>query len=128
MVVLDPYCSPVSTVAYRRLPPRAHRPLGAAFEAEETIAADPLASNQARTTLVFFRRVAELRRGWPDLRIVERQRLALRRLPAVGRLLRAARWRPTPRTGRCQRCERALAPLAPLLAFRCLVVLERVGG
>ena len=124
VVVLDPYCSPVSTVAYRAFH-RERTDLSApAFEAEETIAADPLASNQARTTLVFFRRVAEFRRGWPDLRIVERQRLASVVYPLSGgfsglRLAPDAAYRPL------SALERALAPLAPLLAFRCLVVLER---
>jgi SAM-dependent methyltransferase len=124
IVILDPYCSPVSTLAYRAFH-RERTDLSApAFEAEETIAADPLASNQARTTLVFFRQVHEFRRGWPDLRIVERRRLALLLYPLSGgfsgrRLVPSAAYRPL------ATLERALSPLAPLLAFRCLVVLER---
>ena len=124
VVVLDPYCSPVSTVAYRAFH-RERTDLSApAFEAEAEIAADPLASNQARATLVFFRRVDEFRRGWPDLRLVERKRLAMVAYPLSGgfsgpRLAPDAAYRPL------AALERALAPLAPLLAFRCLVVLER---
>jgi SAM-dependent methyltransferase len=124
VVILDPYCSPVSTVAYRAFH-RERTDLSApAFEREADIAADPLASNQARATLVFFRRADELRRGWPDLRLVERRRLALVAYPLSGgfsgrRLVPDAAYRPL------AALERALAPLAPLLAFRCLVVLER---
>ncbi|HXV94910.1 MAG TPA: class I SAM-dependent methyltransferase [Gaiellaceae bacterium] len=125
LVVLDPYCSPVSTPAYRLFHPERTDLSAPAFDREESIAADPLASNQARATLVFFRRADELRRGWPDLRILERRRLALLAYPLSGGffgrpLAPAAAYRPL------AAAERVLAPLAPLLAFRCLVVLERL--
>ncbi len=124
VVILDPYCSPVSTPAYRLFHEERTDLSAPAFEPEAAIAADPLASNQARTTLVFFRREDELRRSWPDLRIAERRRLALVLYPLSGgfsgrRLVPDAAYRPLAAV------ERALAPLAPLLAFRCLVVLER---
>ena len=124
VVILDPYCSPVSTLAYRAFHPERTDLSAPAFAPEAEIAADPLASNQARATLVFFRQRAELRRGWPDLRVVERRRLALVAYPLSGgffgrRLAPGAAYRPL------AAAERVLAPLAPLLAFRCLVVLER---
>jgi SAM-dependent methyltransferase len=124
VVVLDPYCSPASTPAYRLFHEERTDLSAPAFEPEESIAADPLASNQARTTLVFFRHADEYARSWPDLPIVERRRLALVLYPLSGgfsgrRLVPDAAYRPL------RAVERLLAPLAPLLAFRCLVVLER---
>ena len=63
IVVLDPYCSPVSTPGVRALPSRAHRLTAEPFEDDVSIAAEPLASNQARATLAFFRHDGELARA-----------------------------------------------------------------
>jgi SAM-dependent methyltransferase len=124
VLVLDPYCSPVSTLAYRAFHPERTDLSAPAFAVDERRAGDPLASNQARATLVFFRHAEELRRGWPELLLLERRRLALFAYPLSGgffgrRLAPGAAYRPL------MAAERMLAPLAPLLAFRCLVVLER---
>ena len=124
VVMLDPYCSPVSGPAYRLFHHERTDLSAPAFEAEEDVSASPLGSNQARTTLVFFRHVEEFCRRWPELRIVERRRLALLRYPLSGgfsgrRIVPSAAHQPLAIV------ERALAPLAPLLAFRCLIVLER---
>ena len=96
----------------------------APFAEDETIEADPLASNQARATLVFFRHADELARRWPGLALVERRRLALLAYPLSGGF--TGRPLVPPRLGLAlQRLEPRLSPLARLLAFRCLVVLER---
>ena len=47
VVILDPYCSPVSTLAYRAFHPERTDLSAPAFAPEAEIAADPLASNQA---------------------------------------------------------------------------------
>ena len=124
VVMVEPYCSPLSTPVYRR------------FHHELTdLAVDPfapdarqdehaMAGNQALPTLAFFRRERELRRRWPELRIVCRRRFAFVLYPLSGGYSR----RPLVpvRLHRPLRAlERVLTPLAPLLAFRCLVVLER---
>jgi hypothetical protein len=75
---------------------------------------------------VFFRARDEFERRWPELELVERRRLALLAYPLSGgfsgpRLLPEALLRPV------EGLERLLSPLAPLLAFRCLVVVERAG-
>lgn len=124
VLVLDPYCSPVSTIAYRLLH-HERTDLGApALSDDPQVAEDPLAANQARATLVFFRGREELTQRWPQLPLVEARRLALLAYPLsggltgrrlVGRRLGAA----------LVRLENRLAASAPLLAFRCLVVLER---
>jgi SAM-dependent methyltransferase len=124
IVILDPYCSPLSTLVYRlghhertdlRAPP---------FERDGEVAHRPLESNQARATLALFRRDPELAERWPELQLVERQLLALLAYPLSGGftkkpLLPRVLWRPA------AFAEKLLSPLAPLAAFRCLVVLQR---
>ena len=124
VLILDPYCSALSTPAYKHL----HHertdlsvpPLGDAPELESSA----LDSNQARATLVFFRAPSEFGERWPELRIVERRRLAFLLYPLSGGysrrpLIPAALYRPV------ALLERALQPLGRVAAFRCLVVLER---
>ncbi|MFL5946348.1 MAG: class I SAM-dependent methyltransferase [Gaiellaceae bacterium] len=126
-VIFDPYCSPVSTMAYRRFHHERTDPHARPFENDEAVAATPMEANQARATLVFFRARDEFRRRWPELAIVEQRRLAFLVYPLSGgfsgrQVIPPALVRPV------EAVERVLAALAPLLAFRCLVVLERVGG
>jgi SAM-dependent methyltransferase len=124
VVILDPYCSVLSTQAYKRF----HHeqtdlsvpPLSDAPEIEDAA----LDSNQARATLVFFRAPSELEKRWPALRMVDRSRLAIVLYPLSGGysrqpLVPAALYRPL------SWLERALQPLGRVAAFRCLVVLER---
>jgi SAM-dependent methyltransferase len=124
-VILDPYCSPVSYRAYRAFHHERTDLRADAFADDEHAAASPMHSNQARATLVFFRESDEFDCRWPDLRIVERQLLALLVYPLSGGfaqrpLLPASLYRPL------EALERLLTPmLARALAFRCLVVLER---
>jgi SAM-dependent methyltransferase len=124
VVILDPYCSPVSTWLYRRFHHEHTHPEVDPFSKAPEGEADPLSSNQALATLVFFRAEQELGRRWPELALVERRRLAFLAYPLSGGFT-GQRLIPT-RVGLALRSlERVLAPLAPLLAFRCLVVLER---
>jgi hypothetical protein len=123
VVILDPYCSWVS------------RPLYGAFHHEPADLRDdpfgdahrrhdPLASNQALATLAFFREYDEFVGRWPNLFVVTRRRLALLAYPLSGGL--TGRRLVPARVGLAlRRLEPFLAPLAPILAFRCLVVLER---
>jgi SAM-dependent methyltransferase len=124
VLILDPYCSPVSTWAYRRFHHEQTDLRAPAFGDDESIAAAPLASNQARTTLVFFRERSAFEERWPELELVETRRFALVLYPLSGgfskrQLVPAVLQRPF------AALERLLAPAAPLAAFRCLVVLER---
>lgn len=125
VLLLDPYCSPVSTVAYKLFHRERTDLAGEAFGEDPGVAAGPLDSNQARATIIFFRQLDRFRRGWPELAVVERHRLALVLYPLSGGFA------GTPLVPDGMRAplavvEWALRPLAPLLAFRCLVVLERV--
>jgi SAM-dependent methyltransferase len=123
-VLLDPYCSPVSYRAYRRFHHERTDLAVPAFEDDAAAARSPMASNQARATLVFFRERGEYERRWPALPIVETKLLSLLAYPLSGGFTRP-KLAPDVLYGPLMVAERALMPLARLLAFRCLVVLER---
>ncbi|HEY1366132.1 MAG TPA: class I SAM-dependent methyltransferase [Gaiellaceae bacterium] len=123
VVMVEPYCSPVSTPMYRR------------FHHERTDTdVDPFApqtdlhaameGNQALPMLAFFRREDELRRRWPELQVVRRRRFAFVLYPLSGGYSRRPLV-PMRLYGAFHALETALAPLGPVAAFRCLVVLER---
>jgi SAM-dependent methyltransferase len=125
VAIIDPYCSPVSALLYRTFHHERADLKAPAFDADRETATSPLASNQARTTLVFFRHADEFSRRWPQLAIVTRRRFATALYPLSGGF-----------TGRPLLPQRLVRPLAvvdsvlgrlagPALAFRCLVVLER---
>jgi SAM-dependent methyltransferase len=123
-VLLDPYCSPVSYPAYRGFHHERTDLRAPAFEDDAAAARSPMASNQARATLVFFRERGEYERRWPELPVVETRLLSMLIYPLSGgftrpKLMPDLLYRPL------LAVERALTPLARLLAFRCLVVLER---
>jgi SAM-dependent methyltransferase len=124
VVLLEPYCSPISYFAYRRFHHERTDLDAPPFADDAQAAASPMAANQARATLVFFRNVDEYGLRWPSLPIVERRLLALLTYPLSGgftrpKLVPDGAYRPL------SVAERALSPLARLLAFRCLVVLEK---
>jgi len=123
VVVLDPYISPVSRLAYSFHHERVDLQADA-FASDDRVAGAPMASNQGRATLAFFRGADELARRWPALRIVERRRLSLLVYPLSGGF-RQRPLLPVRLARPAELLERALAPAARLLAFRCLVVLER---
>ena len=65
VLVLDPYCSPLSTRLYRRFHHERTDLDAAPFADDERIGSAPLASNQGRATLAFFRASDELAARWP---------------------------------------------------------------
>ena len=125
VVILDPYCSTLSTPAYKLFHHERTDPSVRGLEDDASLAGSPLASNQARTTVVFFRELDGFRARFPELAVAERKRLALLLYPLSGGFS-GRRLVPPAAYGPLRAVERALAPLAPALAFRCLVVLERV--
>jgi SAM-dependent methyltransferase len=125
VLILDPYCSPVSTWVYRRFHHERTELDVPALADDEAVAAAPLASNQARATLAFFRDRAAFEERWPELAIVERRRFAILLYPLSGGFSRP-QLVPDALVPLVAPLERLLAPAAaPLAAFRCLVVLER---
>ena len=124
VVIIDPYCSPVSSALYRRVHHERTDLSAPPFGIDTASRADPLAGNQALATLVFYRHRRTYRSRWPALPLIAERRFALFAYPLSGgfskpRLLPVRLIRPL------LALERMLAPLAPLLAFRCLIVLER---
>ncbi|HEV2591655.1 MAG TPA: methyltransferase domain-containing protein [Gaiellaceae bacterium] len=123
VVMLEPYCSPLSTIAYRWFHHEDLDFAGTGLD-ENTAIAAPLDANIARPTVAFFRNADEVGRLWPGLAIVERSLTSLFLYILTGGLSRrplapSASYRPL------RAIERALSFLLPLAAFRCLIVLER---
>lgn len=125
VVMVEPYVSPVSGVAYRLHHERLE------LDADgfaETDATDPLDANLAQSTLAFFRQRDEYARRWPALPVVEEAFFSFALYPLSGGFTRrpflpAAAYRPL------SAAERAVAPLlGRLAAFRCLIVLERASA
>jgi SAM-dependent methyltransferase len=123
-VLVEPYCSPLSTFFYTRFHHERTDLSADPFDSDTETASSPMDSNQALPTLLFYRRRDEVARRWPELRLVEERRFSFLLYPLTGGFSRrplAPVWLARPLAA----LERVLAPLAPLLAFRCLVVLER---
>ena len=89
VVMVEPYCSPVSGLFYRHLHHEGADPnvdlTGPGAQSSD----DPFDANNALPTLLFWRHPDLVARWAPDLRIVERAALRLARLPALGRLHQA---------------------------------------
>jgi SAM-dependent methyltransferase len=127
VVILDPYCSPVSTIAYQLFHQERTDLRAPALEDDMSVGASPLASNQARATLVFFRYLDQFERSWPQLAVIERRRLAPLAYPLSGGF-GGRRLVPGFAHGPLAAVERLLQPLAPLLAFRCRHARARPAG
>jgi SAM-dependent methyltransferase len=124
VVLVDPYCSPVSTRVFTRFHHERTDLTAPPFEADTGTGASPLESNQARATLIFYRGRRHFQSRWPHLPIVHERRFAFFVYPLTGgftgpTLLPRPIYRPL------QFAEGLLQPLAPLLAFRCMIVLQR---
>jgi SAM-dependent methyltransferase len=127
VVMVEPYCSRVSTFFYRRFHHERTDLSADPFAYDSAAAAAPMESNQARPTLVFYRHRRELLRRWPALALVEERRFAFFLYPLSGGFSKRPLV-PLPLARALELVEALLAPLAPLLAFRCLVVLELRAG
>lgn len=129
ILMLEPYTSPISWIAWRYV-----------HEEDVDLSADLLTEGSARgrnpakqpwdanlaiPTLLFWRRLDAFRARFPSLTVVRRERFDFLLYPLSG----GFEQRPLiPRrlASAVRVCERLLTPLAWLLAFRCLVVLEKL--
>jgi SAM-dependent methyltransferase len=123
VVMIEPYCSPLSTPFYKYLHHERTDLSADPFAPDGSISA-PMESNQARPTLIFYRHRDEYRRRWPALALREQPRFAFLLYPMSGGFSRRPLV-PARLSAVLELVERGFRPLAPLLAFRCLVVLER---
>lgn len=124
VVLLEPYCSPLSTWAYDRFHDEPVDLAADPFAAGSQVGGHPLEANTALPTLAFFRCSDALARRWPQLELRERRRLSFLLYPLSGGFSRRPLVPPAA-AAPLRLVERALRPIAPLIAFRCLVVLER---
>lgn len=127
MIAVEPYCSGLSGIAYRRF----HRegantrvdPFGASAQSSD----DPLDANNALPTLIFWGHAERFARDWTTLSVLDRKRFAFLAYPASGGF-EGRRLAPDGLVRGLARIERLLSPLAALAAFRCLIVVERRRG
>jgi SAM-dependent methyltransferase len=126
LLMVEPYCSPVSTFFYQRFHHERTDLSADVFGVDEESATGPMESNQALPTLAFYRHWEETRRRWPQLSLIEKRRFAFGLYPLSGGFSRRPLV-PSRLSRPLSALEWCLQPLAPLLAFRCLVVLESRG-
>jgi SAM-dependent methyltransferase len=127
LVMLEPFCSPLSRVAYGRLH---HEKLDESVDpfspGPSGVSDDPWDANIALPTVIFWRRLDQFRRRYPDLTVVNRERLAWLLYPLSGGFSRR-QFVPYRLRRLVHGLERAV-PLSRLAAFRCLVTLEKSPG
>jgi SAM-dependent methyltransferase len=125
LVVVEPYCSPLSTFGYRRFH---HEPLDLTADPAAPVdqsSDDPFDSNIAIPTLIFWRRPELLREWSPRLHVIGRRRLAWLAYPLCGGftgrpLLPPAGIRLADRVDALTE-----ALVGPLGGYRCLVSVEK---
>ncbi len=125
VIMVEPYCSPVSGLFYRHLHHEGADPNVDLAGRQAQSSDDPFDANNALPTLLFWRQAHLLSRWAPALRMVERRRFGWLVYPLSGGFTKA-QLLPSGLLGPASALERALAPLLNrLMAFRCLIVLER---
>jgi len=124
VVMIEPYCSPVSYRLYRRFHRERTDMSVDPFVLDAEVAQRPFASNQATPTLYFFRYRDRLESKWPELTLTEAETFSLIVYPLSGGFT-GRNMLPAPLYGPLRALERLLRPMRRLLAFRCLVVLEK---
>lgn len=132
VVMTEPYISPASRVVFKLAHPEPVE-MGVKLFGEEG-EADPVAfagegafaSNQAVPTVLFGRDLGKFQRRFPGLRVVCRLRRSLVVYPLSGGFS-GPRLLPGALVPLAWGVERLLGPLARWLAFRLVVVVERVG-
>ncbi|HYZ92817.1 MAG TPA: class I SAM-dependent methyltransferase [Actinomycetota bacterium] len=124
VVVVDPYCGPISAPLYKLFHFERTDLRVDLFAEGAQSGDDPFDSNQALTTLIFWRHLEQFRSRHPALEVVSRERFGLVAYPLSGGFS-GRQLVPYRLLGVLRFAERLLQPLAPLAAFRCLVALEK---
>ncbi len=137
VLMIEPYTSPLSWIAWRYFHDE-HIDMSADLFSEEVVAEpaalppigsgavakDPWDANTAIPTLMFWREIGRFRERFPELSVVQRDRFDLLLYPLSGgfeqRPLIPSWCVPTIRW-----LERSLRPLARMMAFRCMIVVEK---
>jgi SAM-dependent methyltransferase len=122
-IMIEPYISPVSDFVYTHFHPESHDLNADPFRVLTT-PKNPLDSNQAYPTAIFWKHRAEFARRYPTLKIHTTERMGLFAYPLCGGF-RHKNMLTTNLLTRLNKWEKHLKSLSPLFAFRCLVVLEK---
>src|SRR5262249_14314604 len=77
LLMIEPYCSPLSTLAYKRFHHERTDLSADVFVADPVSASDPMGSNQALPTLAFYKRRQETPHPCPSLAPLAERRLRL---------------------------------------------------
>jgi SAM-dependent methyltransferase len=125
VVMIEPYCSPLSTIAYRRFHEEDLDLTAEALVENPSLRDAPMDANIAQPTIAFFRRWDVVQRMFPELALVER-----RRITSVGYVLSGGYSRaqlvPSALYPLLALFDAVLSPFAWLVAFRSVIVLERL--
>jgi SAM-dependent methyltransferase len=125
LIVVDPYASWLSTPVYRYLHPERLDLSCDPFDENRALCDDEaFDSNQAVATVMFHKRMERFAECFPDLRLLERRRMALLAYPLSGGFS-GRTLMPQRMLGPLSVLERGFSFLAPLMAFRTMVVLEK---
>ncbi len=124
LVVLEPYCSLVSTFVYKRFHHERTDLSVDPFGSPPLSSSAPFDSNQAVATLIFWHQLARFHRLFPGLEVRFRERLAMFAYPLSGGFTKPALL-PQRLARPVLRLEGIAEFMAPVLAFRCLISLER---
>ena len=128
IILLEPYVSPVSWIAWKLFCEEAvdtgANPFADATAGANTDRKDPWEANVAIPTLICWRHLSAFHDRFPELEVIRRERFDMLVMPLSGGYQKR-RLIPMPLVPIAHAIERVLAPLAPLLAFRCLVVIEK---
>ncbi len=130
ILLIEPYVSPVSWVAWRFFHHESidmqARPLGDDGAHTGVRTDDPWDANIAIPTLLFWKDLGAFQRRFPVLSVVRRDRFDLLLFPLSGGFEKR-RLVPLALAPVVHALERFLTPLTPMLAFRCLVVIEKTS-
>ncbi len=134
VVMTEPFISPFSSVCYRLTHPEpVDMRAGLFCPPSNPVGNDPVAvigtgafaSNQAIPTLLFFRHLRQFERRFPKLTVVHRRVHSMMVYPLSGGFSKPVLL-PRFATPAARMAERMLSPLAKWLAFRALIVVQKV--
>ena len=124
IIMVEPYISAASDIVYTHFHSEMHDLSVDPYQAAPRNGKDPWDSNQAYPTLMFWKHRAEFARRFPGFDIVKTERMGFLSYPLSGGFQQRA-FLPRWALRRLSRWEACLRPLGGLLAFRCLVVVEK---
>jgi len=126
IIIMEPYLSPVSRAVFAAFHPEPFSMNCDPFQTEIPLSADrPFDANQAVATILFFKQLRAWQKRFPAFKLIRRKRLALFAYPATGGFS-GKKLLPDKVIGALRTTEGLFAPLARWLAFRALVVIEKM--